>query len=274
MEGADLIGLACHPALDFLNSTGISGRNRIELLGDGQAYLTWLTHELLVDARDVDAVADRFSTTELDRAAVEAVALREWLRPVVAAWAGASAGPVLPQRVCDHLNEILATDHQYMQLDGASDGPPALRTRRHWTQSRQLLVPPAEAAAQLLNACDRNLVRNCEGHACTLWFFDQAKSHRRRWCSMAVCGNREKSRNHRARERSHDLAAEPAQASAWVSRQGETGCPAPEPVGVLAGKDENASGVKGRRLPAASSQRPSSRPKRGGGELASPSPRS
>lgn len=246
MEGADLIGLADHPALDFLNSTGISGRNRIELLGDGQAYLTWLTHERLVDPRNVDAVADRFSTTELDRAAVEAVALREWLRPVVAAWAGASAGPVLPQRVCDHLNEILATDHQYMQLDGAGDGPPALRTRRHWKQSRQLLVPPAEAAAQLLNACDRNLVRNCEGHACTLWFFDEAKSHRRRWCSMTVCGNGEKSRNHRARERSHDLAAaEPAQASAWVSRRGETGRPAPERVGVSAGERRERVGGQG-----------------------------
>jgi predicted RNA-binding Zn ribbon-like protein len=222
MAGADLIGLADHPGLDFLNSTGISGRNRIELLGDGQAYLTWLRLEHLIDASDADVVVGRFSPAEVDAAAAEAVALREWLRPVVAAWAGASASPMFPRHVRDHLNEILATDHQYRQLDETGDGAPVLRTRRHWEQARQLLVPPAEAAAQLLNVGDPALVRNCEGHACTLWFYDRTKSHRRRWCSMAVCGNREKSRNHRARGRTKISPPILRQASAQVPRQGET----------------------------------------------------
>jgi predicted RNA-binding Zn ribbon-like protein len=36
------------------------------------------------------------------------------------------------------------------------------------------------------------LVRKCEGTTCTLWFLDVSKAHARRWCSMAVCGNRAK----------------------------------------------------------------------------------
>jgi predicted RNA-binding Zn ribbon-like protein len=40
-------------------------------------------------------------------------------------------------------------------------------------------------------------VRNCEG--CSIWFYDHTKAHRRRWCSMALCGNRSKARSHRQR---------------------------------------------------------------------------
>jgi predicted RNA-binding Zn ribbon-like protein len=32
-------------------------------------------------------------------------------------------------------------------------------------------------------------------------FYDRSKSHARRWCSMAVCGNCAKATAHRARDR-------------------------------------------------------------------------
>jgi len=44
--------------------------------------------------------------------------------------------------------------------------------------------------ASLLAAGDRHLVRQCDGVDCTMWFYDRTKAHRRRWCSMALCGNR------------------------------------------------------------------------------------
>ncbi|RPD94649.1 hypothetical protein BBB56_20300 [Candidatus Pantoea deserta] len=56
----------------------------------------------------------------------------------------------------------------------------------------QQLAPVAEQAADLLANGDFALVRNCEHPDCTLWFYDRTKAHRRRWCSMAVCGNRAK----------------------------------------------------------------------------------
>ena len=68
--------------------------------------------------------------------------------------------------------------------------------------ARQLLAPLAEAAAHLLATADFTLVRKCEDHACTLWFLDRTKSHRRRWCSMALCGNRNKVAAFRQRQ--HD----------------------------------------------------------------------
>jgi predicted RNA-binding Zn ribbon-like protein len=198
-----LAGLADHRALDFLNTARLSGRVAVEQLLDGQAYLSWLERAGLVDARDAAAIARRFTAAELDTAAAAAVTLREWLRPVVAAWSGTTAvgGAGLPEPVRRRLNEILAAGQQYAELGVAGDGRPGLGVRWHWQQPRQLLVPPAGAAAQLLAAGDPGLARRCEGRDCTLWFYDRTKAGRRRWCSMATCGNREKNRNHRARDR-------------------------------------------------------------------------
>jgi predicted RNA-binding Zn ribbon-like protein len=200
MELAELISLGDHPALDFLNSTAMPAPDTIELIGDGQAYLTWLEQVGFISDADRDLAARAFGADELDAVAAEAVRLRERLRLIIAAWA-AAGGPALPAEARDHLNGVLALGRRFLRLDAGDDGTFRVRDQRGWDGARQLLVPPAEAAARLLAAGERQLVRHCEGPACTLWFYDRTKSHRRRWCSMAACGNREKARKHRERDR-------------------------------------------------------------------------
>ena len=202
METAEFVGLGDHLALEFLNSTATPGRERVELIVDGPSYLAWLVQAGLIDPAGRDAAAGAFSPAELDAAAAAAVELREWLRPVIATWS-ADPGSPIPAAVRDRLNQILATDCRFPQLaDGAdgAGGAPGLRQRRRWHDARQLLVPPAEAVALLLTTGDPELVRPCEGSACTLWFYDRTRSHRRRWCSMAACGNRAKAARHRSKE--------------------------------------------------------------------------
>ena len=75
-----------------------------------------------------------------------------------------------------------------------------LRRVRRWESPGELLLPVAEAAADLMCTADFRLIRACGGHACTLLFLDRTKSHARRWCRMAVCGNRAKAAAHRARK--------------------------------------------------------------------------
>jgi predicted RNA-binding Zn ribbon-like protein len=75
-----------------------------------------------------------------------------------------------------------------------------LRRVRRWTTPEQLLLPLAEAIGDLVCNADFRLIRACEGAACSLTFLDRTKAHARRWCSMAVCGNRAKAAAHRARE--------------------------------------------------------------------------
>jgi predicted RNA-binding Zn ribbon-like protein len=44
-------------------------------------------------------------------------------------------------------------------------------------------------------------LKHCANPACTMVFHDHGKNNRRRWCSMAVCGNRDKVASYRARKR-------------------------------------------------------------------------
>ena len=44
-------------------------------------------------------------------------------------------------------------------------------------------------------------LRQCQDPTCTAVFFDHSKNHSAKWCSMAVCGNRNKVRKFRERER-------------------------------------------------------------------------
>jgi predicted RNA-binding Zn ribbon-like protein len=64
----------------------------------------------------------------------------------------------------------------------------------------QLLMPVALSGAELLASGNFDLVRACESAECVLQFYDRTKSHRRRWCSMATCGNRHKVAAFRARD--------------------------------------------------------------------------
>jgi predicted RNA-binding Zn ribbon-like protein len=199
MEIPELVALGDHPALNFLNSTAVPAPGTtLELIGDGRSYLEWLRLAGLIDAADAEAATHAFGLDELDAVAAEAVQLREWLRPVVAARV-ATGRPALPAPDRDRLNQVLALGRRFEQVEVGGDGWPQLREHRIWDDHRQLLVPPAEAAAQLLTDTDWSQVRHCEGATCTLWFYDRTKSHRRRWCSMAACGNREKARKHRQR---------------------------------------------------------------------------
>jgi predicted RNA-binding Zn ribbon-like protein len=53
--------------------------------------------------------------------------------------------------------------------------------------------------SKLIAPGDLALIRKCESDKCVLWFYDTTKGHKRRWCSMATCGNRHKIRKFRAK---------------------------------------------------------------------------
>jgi predicted RNA-binding Zn ribbon-like protein len=78
---------------------------------------------------------------------------------------------------------------------------PRLHAHRRVTSIEAALIPVAEAIAGLLVEGDFSMVRRCESPDCTLWFYDRTKSHRRRWCSAALCGNRMKVAAFRARKK-------------------------------------------------------------------------
>lgn len=62
------------------------------------------------------------------------------------------------------------------------------------------LWPFALSALALLTSEERGRVKECAADDCSWLFLDMSRNRSRRWCDMAVCGNRAKARRFRARE--------------------------------------------------------------------------
>jgi predicted RNA-binding Zn ribbon-like protein len=63
-----------------------------------------------------------------------------------------------------------------------------------------LLYPILTAAIDLLTSVSRSLVRQCADEGCGWLFLDRSNARKRRWCSMADCGNRNKAREYYRRK--------------------------------------------------------------------------
>lgn len=100
------------------------------------------------------------------------------------------------------VNHILDAGRASTELkwDSASTSFIVVR-RRPNDDAVSLLEPIAQAIVDLLLNTPLELVRKCEACDCTLLFHDKTKAHRRRWCSMALCGNRMKVAAFRSRKK-------------------------------------------------------------------------
>ncbi|MFE2956337.1 CGNR zinc finger domain-containing protein [Nocardia tengchongensis] len=72
------------------------------------------------------------------------------------------------------------------------------RVRRDGTID-SALTAVARSAIELLAGPDRALLKECGRDACTRLYLDTSRGGSRRWCDMAVCGNRAKGKAFRAR---------------------------------------------------------------------------
>lgn len=208
--------VADNRALDFLNSVATPSGSEIEWLSNGSDLLDWLEQAELVPAADVNQFREMDELEARDAVAAQARELRDWLRGFVTAHAGRSLDTSVLGEL-DVINGLLARDNSYRQVvarnlsdQGADTAATLLRWRRvrRWRTVEDLLVPIAEAIGDLVCSTDFEQVKLCEGPTCTLWFHDISKNHSRRWCTMAVCGNRAKAALHRAKKKS--AGTEPA----------------------------------------------------------------
>jgi len=187
--------------LDFLNSIATPVDTPIDWLDSGDGLLKWLAQAKLVPADVLDELKARAMPGELDKVADQARALREWFR----GFARKHMGRPLTTRALQELgplNRLLERDEAFSQISRHHDGDGGhlqLRVMRRWRSPESLLLPIGEALAKFV--CEENFanVKACEGHACTLVFADRTRRRARRWCSMAICGNRAKQAAHRSR---------------------------------------------------------------------------
>jgi predicted RNA-binding Zn ribbon-like protein len=185
--------------LDFLNSIATPVDKPIDWLDSGDGLLNWLAQAKLVPADALGELKARAMPGELDKVANQARALREWFRAFVRKHIGRPLTPKALRELAP-LNRLLERDEAFNQISRRGDGDRLeLRVTHRWRSPESLLPPIGEALAKFVCEDDFANVKACEGHSCTLMFADHSRRRARRWCSMAICGNRAKQIAHRKR---------------------------------------------------------------------------
>lgn len=187
--------------LDFLNSMATPVDTPVDWLDSGDGLLKWLAQAKLVPAGALDELKTRAMPGELDKVADQARELREWFRGFV----HKHMGRPLPPKALNELgplNKLLERDEAFGRISRHrhnGDDRLELQRMRRWRSPESLLLPIAEVLAKFV--CEENFadIKACEGHRCTLVFADHTQRRARRWCSMAICGNRAKQAAHRNR---------------------------------------------------------------------------
>jgi predicted RNA-binding Zn ribbon-like protein len=166
--------LSDHPVLEFLNTTPmVEGELQDQLQSDADVLRTLTRLGWPARFEGAGLLAAARSLREEIRQLIER---RKAKKPLDLA----------------RLNTFLAQASSHLNLRQESKGSLALARVWECRTPQQALAPLAEAAADLLANGDFHLIRRCESEACVRWFYDRTRSHRRRWCSMASCGNRNK----------------------------------------------------------------------------------
>jgi len=187
--------------LDFLNSIASPVDTVVDWIDCGDGLLSWLDQARLVPGGALEALRAQALPDELDNVADRARNLREWFRGFVLDHRGR---PLVADdlRELEPLNRLLVRDEAFRQIvphHHDSSITLELQLMRKWRSPKSLLLPIAEALARFVCTEDLTYVKSCEGPVCSLMFVDRTRGRARRWCSMAICGNRAKQAAHRRR---------------------------------------------------------------------------
>ena len=196
------IAIGNHPAVDLCNTeTDWTGATPHEYLESYPHFVVWSREVGLLDpdtaARSLAAAPRRRAGTAATLA--RALDFRGALHRVLIGSAADGDWQTIDRELAAnvpalHLAPAAGADHRAL---GA------------WSLSAEPLDAPLAAvvwaAAGLLTTARSGDVRACPGAACGWLFLDPVG--RRRWCSMAWCGNRAKVRRHAQRQRVDESAA-------------------------------------------------------------------
>jgi predicted RNA-binding Zn ribbon-like protein len=124
----------------------------------------------------------------VDAVLLKILRLRECLRAVFAA---VEERREFPRAWVAPINEILRVTEGHDELV-----PQESRWRMEFIARESglewLLAAIARSAAELIVEGEAAPVKRCANPECRLFFYDDSRTRQRRWCSMAVCGNRHK----------------------------------------------------------------------------------
>jgi len=198
--------------LDFVNTmgarrTGPTGEMiiRDEKLNDYFDLIAWARHAGALTEAEAKALTKEARQYPSDAARVLRIGLRlrEALYSVLK---GIVAGLAPGRRDLAVLNEELRVAQGPKQIAATAKG-----FEWEWNTSRpaldKILWLVSDSAAELLTTGDLSRLRQCGGDDCGWIFQDSTRNRSRHWCDMRDCGNRDRVRRFRSRQRTRARSA-------------------------------------------------------------------
>ncbi len=173
-----------HPGLDLANTAAVDARgDRLELVADWSALVEWVERAGLIDAD----LGRRCRAAPVSQQRI----VLAWFRRLRSALRGVLEPPVEAADAAEELDAAVAAVPVRLSYGAGRDRLP-LDAPGPLERLRLALAGAALDATRL----DRSRVRRCESDRCVLLYYDMTRNRSRRWCDMAVCGNRAKARAH------------------------------------------------------------------------------
>jgi len=187
-------------ALDFVNTVSHWTETPADRLDGVEEFAIWAVVAGLIDEEDQARLVGEIARDRkmMDRFYQSARRLRGALWRIFSAVA---AGEQTDKEDLATLNEWKVRSARHSQIVYQGDG-----FRRRCTQEAPALERAlrmiVEAAEELLLNGRLDRLHTCGGGDCEWMFLDLSKNGRRRWCSMATCGNDAKVKKFRKRKKS------------------------------------------------------------------------
>ena len=186
-------------ALDFANTLDYryEPRKRVELLPDFASFVAFAVQSGILSGGEAHHLLARTRKPDAKRALQQVLRFREALYFLFLSVVSGQAPSPSHLRVYNRcLSEVRVSDSLTW------DHPAfVLRAPDVAKSPYGPLRPIMDAANRLLTSPDRRHIGECSDKTCRWLFLDHSKNHSRRWCSMALCGNRSKARRFYAQVR-------------------------------------------------------------------------
>ncbi len=187
--------------LDFINTEANEAGRRVNLLTDARDVVNWFVLAKMFERTKVKSASEKWQAGKTGVCIwKDALVLRTLLRRMAEAIV---ADRPIPRASIDAINLLIAKPSGVTKVVKTSRKFER-RFELELNQPKQLLVPLAQSAADLLCRGDFSRLKRCANPNCAAFFYDTSKNRMRRWCSGAECGNRIRVAKFYARSRSDD----------------------------------------------------------------------
>ena len=164
---------------DYVNTFDLE--TGIDQIATADELARWFSEQGLVD--------DLVEPTEQE--VEEAAAVREAIRELLLANNGVEVDAGAASRTLEEAGRKARLGVRF------EDGRPVLAPEDDG--ARGALGRMVATVAELAPTDDWKRLKTCRDEHCRVAFFDKSRNRSRAWCSMEVCGNREKARSFRSR---------------------------------------------------------------------------